>query len=284
MKNRWVPNPESIGERSMESGEKPNDRRGIALTAASSNCYILMVPILRFYARGHDFRTQSMTAAILLAAGRGERMGGATDKAFLSLGSRPMAAYSLLAFQACPDIDAVVLVVRPDKIASSRELCRALDISKLAAVVEGGANRQDSVQAGLAALPLGMEIVAVHDTARPLVSPSLVSRTIQSAETYGSGVAAHRVVDTIKVVGDDLTVSSTPDRAKLWAVETPQTFRADLLRRAYDKVAADGALVTDDAGAVERLGEPVRLVESKQPNFKVTHPADLPLAEAVLRT
>ncbi len=224
-----------------------------------------------------------MTAAILLAAGRGERMGGAGDKAFLGLGSRPMVAYSLLAFQTCPDIDDIVLVVRADKIDRSRELCRDLGIDKLASVVEGGESRQDSVRAGLAALPPGTKIVAVHDTARPLVTPELVSRTVQSAKERGSGVAAHRVVDTVKVVESGMVVSSTPDRSKLWAVETPQTFRADLLRRAYDGVAAKGISVTDDAGAVERLGEPVHLIESKFPNFKVTHPDDLALAAAVLR-
>lgn len=223
-----------------------------------------------------------MTAAILLAAGRGERMGGTGDKAFLSLGSRPMVAYSLLALEACSDVDAVILVVRPDKVATCREMCHALGVGKLAAVVEGGESRQDSVRAGLAALPAGAEIVSVHDAARPLVQPSLISRTVRSAKECGSGVAAHRVVDTIKVVEDGMIVSATPDRAKLWAVETPQTFRADLLRRAYDKVAADNVAVTDDAGAVEALGESVRLVESNQPNFKVTHPADLELAAAVL--
>ena len=224
-----------------------------------------------------------MTAAILLAAGRGERMGGAGDKAFLGLGSRPMVAYSLLAFQTCPDIDDIVLVVRADKINRSRELCRDLGIDKLASVVEGGESRQDSVRAGLTALPPGTKIVAIHDTARPLVTPELVSRTVQSAKERGSGVAAHRVVDTVKVVESGMVVSSTPDRSKLWAVETPQTFHADLLRRAYDGVAAKGISVTDDAGAVERLGEPVHLIESKSPNFKVTHPDDLALAAAVLR-
>ena len=210
-------------------------------------------------------------------------MGGASDKAFLDLDSRPMVAYSLLAFQKCPDIDAIVLVVRPDKADPSRELCRALGVEKLAAVAEGGATRQDSVRAGLAALPSGTEVVTVHDAARPLVTPALVSRTVQSARECGTGVAAHRVVDTIKVVEEGMSVSSTPDRSKLWAVETPQSFRADLLRRAYGKVAEAGAVVTDDAGAVERLGDPVRLVESDLPNFKVTHPADLLLAAAVLR-
>ena len=223
-----------------------------------------------------------MTAAIILAAGRGERMGAKMDKAFISLGSKPIVAYSLLAFQACPDIDSIVLVVREDRIASSRELCRELGVSKLAAVITGGADRQDSVSAGIAALPHETDVIAVHDSARPLVTPELISATIRSAEQFGSGVAAHKVVDTIKSVEKDNVVAATVDRAKLWTVATPQTFSAAVLRRAYGEVAARKATVTDDAGALELIGEPVRLVAWPHPNFKITVAEDLDLARKLL--
>ena len=225
-----------------------------------------------------------MTAAIILAAGRGERMGGKVDKAFIGLGPRPIVAYSLLTFESSPEVGAIVLVVRGDRVESTRALCRALGVSKLFAVVEGGSLRQDSVRAGLAALPPEASIVAIHDSARPLVTHELIADTIDSARKTGSGVAAHKVVDTIKVVTDGNVAASTLDRANLWAVETPQTFDVALIRRAYDAVAEAGQTVTDDAGAVEFIGERARLVDSRKPNFKITVPDDLSVAEKLFRT
>jgi 2-C-methyl-D-erythritol 4-phosphate cytidylyltransferase len=225
-----------------------------------------------------------MTAAIILAAGRGERMGGKEDKAFIGLGPRPIVAYSLLAFEACPEVEAIVLVVRGDRIASSRGLCRELGVSKVFAVVDGGSRRQDSVRAGLAAIPPEAGIVAIHDSARPLVTPELIAKTIESARKTGSGVAARKVVDTVKVVTDDNVAEATLDRSNLWAVATPQTFQTELIRRAYDAVAQAGQTVTDDAGAVEFIGEKTRLVDWRKPNLKVTVPEDLAVAENLLRT
>ena len=225
-----------------------------------------------------------MIAAIIVAAGRGERMGGNVDKAFIGLGPRPIVAFSLLAFEACPEVEAIVLVVRGDRLESSRELCKELGISKLFAVVVGGGRRQDSVRAGLQALPPEASIVAIHDSARPLVTPELIAATIGSARDTGSGVAARKVVDTIKVVTDGNFATSTLDRSNLWAVETPQTFRTEFIRRAYDAVDKAGQTVTDDAGALEFIGERARLVDSHKPNFKITVPDDLAFAERLLRT
>jgi 2-C-methyl-D-erythritol 4-phosphate cytidylyltransferase len=225
-----------------------------------------------------------MTAAIILAAGRGERMGGKVDKAFIGLGPRPIVAYSLLVFVSSPEIGAIVLVVRGDRVESTRELCNELGISKLFAIVEGGSLRQDSVRAGLAALPSEAGIVAIHDSARPLVTHELISATIDSARKTGSGVAARKIVDTIKVVTEGNVATSTLDRSNLWAVETPQTFDTELIRRAYDAVAEAGQTVTDDAGAIEFIGERARLVDSRKPNFKITVSDDLAVAEKLLRT
>lgn len=224
-----------------------------------------------------------MIAAIILAAGRGERMGAKLDKAFLSLGPKPLVAYSLLAFEACSDIEGIVLVVRKDRVEAAREMCKMFGISKLLKIVPGGSRRQDSVRAGLAALSPETTVVAVHDSARPLVTPSLISATIVSAKKSGAGVAARKVVDTIKECGRTGVVSKTIDRAKLWAVETPQTFRYDLLRSSYDQVAAARKTVTDDAGALEFAGHPVQLVEWPHPNLKITYPEDLTIAAALLR-
>ncbi len=225
-----------------------------------------------------------MIAAIILAAGRGERMGGKVDKAFIGLGPRPIVAYSLLVFESSPEIGAIVLVVRGDRVESTRELCNELGISKLFAIVEGGSLRQDSVRAGLAALPSEAGIVAIHDSARPLVTHELISATIDSARKTGSGVAARKIVDTIKVVTEGNVATSTLDRSNLWAVETPQTFDTELIRRAYDAVAEAGQTVTDDAGAIEFIGERARLVDSRKPNFKITVSDDLAVAEKLLRT
>lgn len=224
-----------------------------------------------------------MVAAIILAAGRGERMGANVDKAFIGLGPRPIVAYSLRAFESCPDVDAIVLVVRAGEWADdARALCREAGISKLFAVVDGGPRRQDSVCAGLAALPPGTDIVAIHDSARPLVTPELIAATVDAARRTGSGVAARKVVDTVKVVTDGNVADATLDRSNLWAVETPQTFQTELVRRAYEAVSKAGQTVTDDAGALEFIGERARLVEWRKPNFKITVPDDLAVAEKLL--
>jgi 2-C-methyl-D-erythritol 4-phosphate cytidylyltransferase len=224
-----------------------------------------------------------MNCALIVAAGKSERMGTGSDKAFLSLGNRPVLAWSLLAFEQCHDIEQIVLVVRKEQINASRGVAQMFGISKLRTVLAGGLRRQDSVAIGLQALDADTRVVAVHDGARPCVTPDLISETIRSAKKGGSGVAASRVVDTIKYVERGTTVERTIERDKLWAVQTPQTFKVDLLRKAYAKVAAQDAVITDEAAAVELLGEPVRLVEWPRANPKITLPEDLTIAAALLK-
>ena len=224
-----------------------------------------------------------MTTAIIVGAGRGERMGANTDKAFLSLGPRPLVAYSMVAFEACPEIRQIVLVVRRDRIEAAKNMAQMFGISKLRAVVAGGAHRQDSVRKGLAELPPETRYVSIHDAARPLVTPALISETVKCAHQHGSGVAGRRMVDTVKLVEKAPVISRTVDRAPLWTVQTPQTFRLDLLRQAYARLAETGAVVTDDAAALEQIGVPVRLVEWAPVNLKVTIAEDLAVAAALLR-
>jgi 2-C-methyl-D-erythritol 4-phosphate cytidylyltransferase len=224
-----------------------------------------------------------MNSAIIVAAGKSERMGVGTDKAFLSLGPRPVLAWSLLAFEQCHDIDQIVLVVRKDQLLAARGVTQMFGISKMREIVAGGVRRQDSVANGLEVLDPDTRIVAVHDGARPCITPDLIAETIRSAKRVGSGVAATRVVDTIKFVERGTTVDRTLDRDKLWAVQTPQTFKIDILRKAYAKVAEKNAVVTDEAAAVELLGEPVRLVEWTRTNPKITTAEDLPVAAALLK-
>jgi 2-C-methyl-D-erythritol 4-phosphate cytidylyltransferase len=207
-----------------------------------------------------------MNSAIIVAAGRSQRMGTNTDKAFLNLGPKPVVAWSLLAFEECHEIDRIILVVRKDQALAAKTLSQMFGISKLQTVVAGGANRQDSVLNGIKELDPETRYVSIHDGARPCVRPELIEATLRCAKRNGTGIAASRVWDTVKYVERGTTVDHTVDRSKLWTVQTPQTFNLTLLTKAYADVKKKKASVTDDASAVELLGESVRLVEWMHPN------------------
>lgn len=224
-----------------------------------------------------------MNSGLIVAAGKSERMGPRVDKAFLSLGTKPVLTYSLEAFEKCPDIDSVVLVVRKDRVNAAGAMARMFGCSKVIRIVAGGASRQVSVRNGLSVMGEDVRLVAVHDGARPCITPECISATVQSAKRYGSGVAACKITDTVKFVERGFNVSRTLDRSRLWAVQTPQTFKIELLREAYDNVSRKKLDVTDDAGALESVGGTVRLVPSTLPNIKITTPDDLALAAVLLK-
>jgi 2-C-methyl-D-erythritol 4-phosphate cytidylyltransferase len=223
-----------------------------------------------------------MVTAIVLAAGRSTRMGGGPNKQFIELLGKPLLYYSLAAFEQCPVVDAVVLVRRPDYARQAEQVVRQFGFRKVCAFADGGVERQDSVGNGLKGCGSQTDIVAVHDGARPLVTPALIESTVASAREFGTGIAATKVVDTIKEANEDRTVVRTVDRTRLWAVQTPQTVKLGLLRTAYAKVMEKKIVVTDEAAAVELLGEKVHLVETPFLNLKVTMPSDLAMAEALL--
>ena len=223
-----------------------------------------------------------MTTAIIVAAGKSARMGGDVDKAFLSLGPKPVLAYSLMTFEACPDIDKIVLVVRKDQLVAAKSASQMFGCRKVAAIVAGGATRQESVGNGMAACDPETTMVCVHDGARPCITSALISETIRTAKRTGSGVAAAKVTDTLKSVDHGQVVASTIYRAKVWSVQTPQTFKFDILRRALEKAKQDKANFTDEASAVEHLGESVHLVPSSFPNIKITVTDDLKVAALLL--
>lgn len=216
--------------------------------------------------------------AVIVAAGSASRMGG-IDKVMAALGGEPMIARTVRAFQQCGAIADIVIVTRPDLIRPISTLCAQMD--KVRMVVAGGQSRQESVALGLNALPKGVELAAVHDGARPLITDAVIDRTVRAANSYGAAAPAVPVKDTIKVVRGGL-VTDTPDRASLQAVQTPQVFDFDLLRGALKKAAEDAAAVTDDCSAVERLGMAVKIVEGDERNLKVTTPMDLKIAEMLL--
>ena len=226
---------------------------------------------------------KSINSGIIVAAGRGERMGPDVDKVFLSLGSKPVLIYSLLAFEKCADIDEVILVVRKERVESARCAVQMFGCTKVRKIVAGGTQRQLSVANGLAELSEDSDMVAVHDGARPCITPALISETISSARQFGSGVAAVKITDTVKEVDKGIIISKTIDRTKLWRVQTPQAFKRDLLEKALVMVRKKKITVTDEASAVEFISKAVRLVPSRSSNIKITSPDDLVLAAALMR-
>ena len=216
--------------------------------------------------------------AVIVAAGSATRMGG-IDKVMAPLGGEPMIARTVRAFQNCDAISEIVIVTREDLILPFTGLCK--DMPKVTAVVAGGKSRQESVHLGLNALSDKVKLAAVHDGARPLITWQVIDRVVRAANTYGAAAPAIPVKDTIKVV-EGRVVKNTPDRASLFAVQTPQVFDFDLLRGALRKAELDGAAVTDDCSAVERMGMAVKIVEGDERNLKVTTPLDLKIAELLL--
>jgi 2-C-methyl-D-erythritol 4-phosphate cytidylyltransferase/2-C-methyl-D-erythritol 2,4-cyclodiphosphate synthase len=218
--------------------------------------------------------------AVIVAAGRGRRMGAPGNKVFLPLGGRPILAHTLAAFEACAAVEAVAVVVAPGERERAAEICAAAGCRKVTAIVEGGAERQDSVRAGLAALDT--DGVLVHDAARPLVTPERIDACRRAAEAHGAAALAVPVKDTIKVADDEGWIVATPERRTLWAVQTPQAFVRAELAEAHRLALADGVAATDDAMLLERLGRRVAVVEGDYGNLKITTPEDLWLAERLL--
>ena len=217
------------------------------------------------------------TGAILLCAGRGERLGADVPKAFVPLAGRPLFSWSLAALQSCAEVKEIVVV---GPVRTARELLSACGASfdRIGAFVEGGAERQQSVARGLGALSPDCDLVAVHDAARALVTPDVIGRAIAAALAHGAAIAAVPLADTLKAVEGDRIVA-TPAREGQWRAQTPQVFRRDWLEAAH---AAAKRAATDDAALVEAMGHEVRVAGGDALNFKITTPADLALAEAWL--
>ena len=216
--------------------------------------------------------------AVIVAAGTASRMGG-IDKVMAELEGEPMILRTVRTFQTCEAIKEIVIVTREDLIIPIMGLCAELD--KVKAVVVGGSSRQESVERGLNALSDKVKLVAVQDGARPLITHAVIDRTVRAAHSYGAAAPAIPVKDTIKVVSGGV-VSSTPDRKTLQAVQTPQVFDLAMLKGALKKAKEDGAEVTDDCSAVERLGMSIKIVEGDERNIKVTTPMDLKIAKLLL--
>ena len=216
--------------------------------------------------------------AVIVAAGTASRMDG-IDKVMAMLDGEPMILRTARTFQQCDAIKEIVIVTREDLIPQVTSICAKLP--KLRAVVVGGKNRQESVQAGMNALSGKTKLVAVHDGARPLITWEVIDRTVRAANTYGAAAPGVAVKDTIKVSAGGV-VAYTPDRNKLRAIQTPQVFDFDLLRAALKKAQKEKTVVTDDCSAVENMGMSVKIVTGDEKNIKVTTPMDLQLAQMLL--
>ena len=224
-----------------------------------------------------------MNAAILVAAGKGARMGASVDKLFLNVAGRPVVAHTWRRFEEAECIGEIILVVRRGRREKFEALAAKCHFQKPFRIVFGGKERQDSVWNGLEALSPAVEVVAIHDAARPCVSEELIEATVNRALESGAAVAAQAVTDTIKESADGRLIRRTLDRSKLWSVQTPQTFRVEIIRRAIEAARQNNLVFTDDTAACELIGQRVQLVTGRAPNPKVTVPGDLPLVEALLR-
>ena len=216
--------------------------------------------------------------AVIVAAGSASRMQG-IDKVMAELAGEPMILRTVRAFQNSDVIREIVVVTRPDLIGPIMELCA--DFPKVRAVVEGGADRPESVKNGLNALSSKVRLAAIQDGARPLVTEAVIDRTVRAANTYSAAAPGVAVKDTVKVVKGGV-VRATPDRSALQAIQTPQVFDIDLLKVALGKAEKDNLPITDDCSAVEAIGMTVKIVEGDERNIKVTTPMDLKIAACLL--
>lgn len=222
---------------------------------------------------------QNKIGVVIVAAGKGTRMGQAVSKQYLPLAGKPIFVHTLQTFATHPQIDSIAIVVPTGDEKYVRQLVEQYECRKVDAVIAGGAERQHSVLRGLFALGEGIDLVLVHDAVRPFTTHETIDKVLREAVISGAAVTAVPVKDTIKIADEDGIVQSTPNRQSLWAVQTPQAFRLSLLIAAYEQAERDGYVGTDDASLVERLGSPVKLVQGEYTNLKITTPEDLHWAE-----
>ena len=223
-------------------------------------------------------------SAIIPAAGLGTRMGG-IKKSYMELAGKPILAYTLATFQRCPFIDSIVIVTaKGDESRCIQDVVKTYGLNKPFSVVAGGDTRQESVYNALRELSSNTDIVVIHDAVRPLVTEDMIIQSIDGAKQYGSAIVAVPVKDTIKESDDDGFVTKTLDRRKLWAIQTPQTFKYDLIMKAHLYARDNNIQATDDAFLVEQIGQKVKLIMGSYENIKITTPEDIIIAKAILES
>ena len=224
-------------------------------------------------------RTLPFTSAVIVAGGSSSRMGA--DKIFMDLGGRPVIERTMLAFERSEYIDEIVVVTRAEKIPETASAARSAGVTKLKCVTTGGGNRTASSYAGVSECSETAGLIAIHDAARPLVTPEIIERAVCAAAERGAAAPAIHVKDTVRQARGG-RVLRTLEREELFLMQTPQVFRADLIRAALGDAARLGISLTDDCAAVMLLDAEVFLVEGSEENLKLTTPADVYAAEAIL--
>jgi len=220
-------------------------------------------------------------SAIIVAGGNSQRMG--FDKLFAVIADEPVIAHAIRAFDRATSISEIVVVAREQRHHEITNIISCAGFKKIRAIVRGGKRRQDSVRAGLDCVDRDAEYVAVHDAARPLITPQQIERAFEQCRAHDAAVLAQPVNDTLKCADADLLVVGAVDRHQLYAMQTPQIFERKLIEEAYRAVYSENISVTDEVSAVERLGHKIALVLNDDFNFKITHPRDLPVADFILR-
>ena len=220
------------------------------------------------------------TIALITAAGKGRRMQSSIPKQYLSLGGEPILARTVQVFEECPAVDGIYIIVPPDQLDMVQEaIVEKYHFKKVLKLVRGGKNRQQSVWNGLRAIRSECSIVVVHDGVRPFVNRQMIEQSIEEAGKHGSAVVAVPAKDTVKRAVKGKKIQTLP-REEIWLAQTPQSFQFPLLMKAYQKAYLEDVLGTDDAFLVERLGNPITLVQGDYANVKITTPEDLTFAEA----
>ena len=227
-----------------------------------------------------DFLFLVMLTAIIVAAGDSRRMG--FDKLFAAIAGKPVIAHTIRAFERASSVRTIIVVAREDRHKEIKTIVRDEKSGKVRSIIPGGKHRQDSVRAGLDHLDSATRWVAVHDAARPLITPEQIERVFQQCANHGAAALAEPINDTLKRADSDFLVTGSVDRDQLYAMQTPQIFERQLIEEAYRAVCAEN-IVTDEVSAVEHIGRKVLLVASGDFNFKITYPRDLPLADFVLK-
>lgn len=233
-----------------------------------------------FFKKASKKQPAAHCSVVVLAAGSSNRMG--QDKIMLNVGDLPVIVHALKAFEPVSEVDEIIVVTREDLVPEIAGLCKVFNLQKVKKVVRGGSTRVESARIGTLEADYNAQLIAIHDAARPFVSEEIIRSTILKAAETGAAAPAIPVKDTIKVAHDGI-VEYTPDRTTLFAIQTPQIFDASLIRAALQKALDDGAEVTDDCSAVERLGMKISLTAGDERNFKLTTPADIALAEITLQ-
>ncbi len=223
-------------------------------------------------------------SVIIAAAGMSNRMGSKVNKQFIYINNKPILAHTIDKFEKCKYIDEIIVVAKEDEIDYCRkEIVKRYRFNKVSKIVRGGKERQDSVYNGILALDERCSIVVSHDGARPFIKVENIIDGIEGAVKHDACVVGVPVKDTIKVVGDDNSIDNTPKRDVLWAAQTPQCFKKDIIMKGYMKAMEDGFVGTDDSVLVERLGIDVKMISGSYDNIKITTPEDLIIAESILK-